>query len=60
MLAPSSRLAVPYSNKMSHIHAKPSATSLVVTLRRLNVSLLNECVTPEYCLLCGLGYQLRL
>lgn len=42
MSAPSSYIAVPYSNKMSHIHAKSNDTSLVVILCGLNVSLLNK------------------
>lgn len=35
-------IAVSCWNKMSHIPAKPNALSLVVTLRQLNVSLLNK------------------
>lgn len=49
MSAPSSYLAVPYSNEMSHIHAKPNATSLVVTLCGLNVSLLNKELLNTVC-----------
>lgn len=49
MLAPSSCLAVPYSSKLSHIHAKPHAMSLVVTLCRLDVSLLNKQLLNTIC-----------